>query len=261
MPISQPERGLGTKAKREWRSTVAFAAGAPPPDQRHSRLPLPNTIGGGSSRRNPCSVGRGSGSWITPIGARKLGVGVCDHELGWAAMTLGDVKEANAHFTCALDGVEPGAILRAILRAIVLAGAAVAAAASGEVSRAARSLPRVPRPPGRVPWHRCQGREGCLRDGLSQPARADRPLRRHPAIPAGCRPAAHVPAPSNPDLPGRRQTDLAADPSERRRSLWCPSAARCPGGSDAIVGLSFLIRLPPGRCSRRPCLRGAGRRA
>ena len=64
--------------------------------------------------------------------------GLCDYELGWAALTTGDVAEADALFASALaNEVRCGSDL--VLRAHALAGGAVAAAAVGDARRAARS--------------------------------------------------------------------------------------------------------------------------
>jgi len=63
--------------------------------------------------------------------------GLCDYELGWAALTVGDAAEADALFTSAVANEERCGS-EAVLRAHALAGGAVAAAAVGETGRAAR---------------------------------------------------------------------------------------------------------------------------
>jgi predicted ATPase len=69
-------------------------------------------------------------------GARHMG-GLCDYELGWAAMTTGDVAVAEAMFTSALAEERGGS--DPVRRTHLLAGIALAAAALGDAERAARS--------------------------------------------------------------------------------------------------------------------------
>src|SRR4029079_18396522 len=63
--------------------------------------------------------------------------GLCDYELGWAALTVGDAAEADALFTSAVANEERCGS-EAVLRPHALAGGAVAAAAVGEARRGAR---------------------------------------------------------------------------------------------------------------------------
>jgi predicted ATPase/DNA-binding SARP family transcriptional activator len=63
--------------------------------------------------------------------------GLCDYELGWAALTMGDVAEADALFASALANEERCGS-ETVLRAHALAGGAVAAAAVGDARRATR---------------------------------------------------------------------------------------------------------------------------
>ena len=69
-------------------------------------------------------------------GARHL-AGLCEYELGWAAMTTGDVVTANEFFTSALAEERGGS--DPVRRTHLLAGTALAAAAVGDAGRAARS--------------------------------------------------------------------------------------------------------------------------
>jgi hypothetical protein len=82
-------------------------------------------------------------------GARHL-AGLCEYELGWLAMALGDVVEADANFASALTDERGGG--DTVRRAHVLAGAAVAAAAIGDAGRAARSAAEAVLIAGTLPF-------------------------------------------------------------------------------------------------------------
>ncbi|MGH9010941.1 MAG: ATP-binding protein, partial [Acidimicrobiia bacterium] len=91
-------------------------------------------------------------------GARHL-AGLCDYELGWSAMTLGDVVGADAIFTSALAEERGGS--DTVRRAHVLAGAAVAAAAIGDAGRAARSAAEAVLIAGNLPFPGIQAMALC----------------------------------------------------------------------------------------------------